>query len=229
MSEPVRAAFAPVSTLGAVPRPRDAAEAVPFRPSPVGGVLDGSAARATEQARSAGWAAGWAAGTRAAADAARAEREAFAAEHAAAEAARDAQVQAALAVLRRAADAAAARVVPVLDDAVAALDEGAVLLAQAVLGAELADGADRARAALARALSLPLDAGLHSVRLHPADLAALRGVDAAIPADVRLVPDASLRPGDAVSELADGFLDARISTAVDRAARALAGLTEGPA
>ncbi len=235
MSEPVLAAFAPVTALRdglPVASLRDASEATPFRPSPVGGVLDGATsgvARGTEEARAAGWAAGWAAGTRAAAEAARVEREALAAQHAAAEAARDAQVASALAVLRRAAEAATARVVPVLDDVAATLDEGAVLLAQAVIGVELAADTDRARSALARALSLPLDAGVHTVRLHPADLAVLSTLDVQVPAEVQLVGDHSLHPGDAVSELADGFLDARIATAVDRAARALAGLTEGPA
>jgi flagellar assembly protein FliH len=198
----------------------------PFRPAPVGGVLD-HASRGTvsqaEQVRAAGWSAGWAAGTRAAAEAAQAQRAALHAEHFAAEAARDAQITAALAVLRRAAEAAASRTVPVLEEAAATLDEGAVLLAQAVLGAELADGDDRARAALARALSLPLDAGVHTVRLHPADLAVLMSAGATAPAGVQLVADGALRPGDAVSELADGFLDARISTAVERALQALAG------
>src|SRR4051794_32959302 len=113
--------------------------AAAFRPAPVGGVLQGGSRTAmqAEQARAAGWSAGWAAGTRAAADAAQTLRETLHAEHVAAEAARDAQVTAALAVLRRAADAAAARALPVLQDAAGTLDEGAVLLAQAVLGAEL--------------------------------------------------------------------------------------------
>lgn len=232
MSEPVLAELAPAATLRAglpAATVRDAGDAAPFRPSPLGGVLDSGSAGATEQSRAAGWAAGWAAGTRAAAEAARTQREELAARHAAAEAARDAEVGAALAVLRRAADAVAARTAPVLAEVTATLDEGAVLLAQAVLGAELADGEDRARAALARALSLPLDAGVHTVRLHPTDLRVLRGLDVPVPGGVDLVPDASLRPGDAVSELPDGFLDARIATAVDRAARTLAGTVEGPA
>jgi flagellar assembly protein FliH len=203
--------------------------ATPFRLAPVAEVLQGGT-RTTlqaEKARAAGWSAGWAAGTRAAAEAAQTQRATLHAEHVAAEAARDAQVGAALAVLRRAAEAVAARTVPVLEEAAATLDEGAVLLAQTVLGAELADGEDRARAALARALSLPLDAGVQTIRLHPADLAVLTAAGAArddVPAGVQLVADASLRPGDAVSELPDGFLDARISTAVERALHALAGV-----
>jgi flagellar biosynthesis/type III secretory pathway protein FliH len=203
--------------------------ATPFRLAPVDGVLQGAPRTAVqaEQARAAGWSAGWAAGTRAAAEAAQAQRAALEAEHVSAEAARDARVTAALAVLRRAAEAAAARAVPVLEDAAATLDEGAVVLAQAVLGTELADDEDRARAALARALSLPLDAGITAVRLHPTDLATLAAADVAAPAGVQLVADASLHPGDAVSELPDGFLDARISTAVERALHALAGLGDG--
>jgi flagellar assembly protein FliH len=205
--------------------------AAPFRPAAVGGVLDGSSrqtAQQAERARAAGWSAGWAAGTRAAADAAEAQRSALHAEHVAAEAARDARVDAALVVLRRAAEAATARTVPLLQDAAATLDEGVVLLTQAVLGAELSDDEDRARAALARALSLPLDAGVQTVRLHPADLAVVTATGATVPAGVQLVADSSLRPGDAVSELADGYLDARISTAVERALHALAGVGELP-
>jgi flagellar biosynthesis/type III secretory pathway protein FliH len=201
----------------------------PFRPAPVGGVLGGGsrAALQGEQARAAGWSAGWAAGTRAAAQAAQEQRESLHAQHVAAEAARDAQVAAALTVLRRAAEAAAARAVPVLEEAADTLDEGAVVLAQAVLGAELSDDDARARAALARALRLPLDAGTPTVRLHPADLAVLTAAGVPLPTGVQLQADGSLRPGDAVSELPDGFLDARISTAVERALHALAGVADG--
>ena len=63
------------------------------------------------------------------------------------------------------------------------------------------------------------------VRLHPADCAAIEalGPNSALPERVDLVPDPRLERGDAVTEYDDGALDARISTALDRARRALSG------
>ncbi|QTE29871.1 FliH/SctL family protein [Pengzhenrongella sicca] len=198
-----------------------------FRPAPVGGVLDADADHGSEQARAAGWAAGWAAGSRAAAVAASTQRQALDDAERTAERGRAAALEAALDVLRRAADAVSARTVPLLDSALAQLDDGAVELARAVLGRELSAADDGARAALARALSAPVEVGVHTVRLHPADLAVLEaaGALAGLPLGVALVADATLAPGDAVSVFADGFLDARIATALDRARLALA---EGP-
>ena len=196
-----------------------------FRPSPVGGVLDARAGHGVEQARAAGWAAGWAAGSRAAAEAATTQRRTLEDAQRAAERSRITQVEVALAVLGRSADAVSARTVPVLAAAVAALDDGAVALARAVLGHELAGANGGARAALARALSLSPEVGVHTVRLHPMDLQALTlaVATADLPAGVELVADATLAPGDAVSEFPGGYLDARIGTAVDRARLALEG------
>jgi len=194
-----------------------------FRPAPLGGVLDARSDHGVEQARAAGWAAGWAAGSRAAAESAVTQRATLADAHRAAEVTRAAQVEAALVVLRAAGAAVTARTLPLLASAAATLDHGAVVLAQAVLGLELSHSDDRARAALARALSLPAEVGVHTVRLHPADLAALAAaVDATeLPAGIALVADPALAPGDAVSEFADGFLDARVDAALARAQRAL--------
>jgi len=194
-----------------------------FRPAPLGGVLDARSDHGIEQARAAGWAAGWAAGSRAAAEAAANQRAALVESHRAAENARATQVDAALAVLTAASAAVTARTLPLLASAAATLDHGAVVLAQAVLGHELSHDDDRARAALTRALSLPAEVGVHTVRLHPADVAALTAAGAAaeLPAGVALVADPTLAPGDAVSEFADGFLDARVDAALARAQRAL--------
>ena len=194
-----------------------------FRPAPVGSVLDGRADHGAEQARAAGWSAGWAAGTRAAAAAAAGQRRALDDAQAATERAQSARVEAALAVLRRAAEVVSARTVPVLADSARALDDGAVTLAAVLLGCGLADADDRARGALARALSLPLDVGVHTVRVHPLDLEGLVRVGAAadLPVGVVLVADPGLMLGDAVSEFPGGYLDARIGAAVERARRAL--------
>ncbi|MGV8968424.1 MAG: FliH/SctL family protein [Cellulomonas sp.] len=197
-----------------------------FRPSPLGGVPSQRSDSGSDAARAAGWSAGWAAGARAAADAAALQRRTLDEAQRLAELTRAARADAALLVLRSAAESVTRQVVPVLSQAAAALDDGAVALAQAVLGRELADSDDGARLALARALSLPPDVGVQTVRLHPLDLQVLigAGVLAELPAGIELVADRTLSPGDAVAEFPDGFLDARIGTAVDRARCALEDL-----
>lgn len=178
---------------------------------------DAALAAELERARGAGHAMGFAAGRRDAAEAAAVEAARVALERERAEAVRAAEHAAALAVLGRAATAAAARTAPVLADAERRLHAAALELAQAILGHELRDGEHSARAALARVRSQPLQVGGQTVRLHPRDLAALRA--AAAPVDVTgltLVADAALAVGDAVSEHADGYLDARLTTALDR-------------
>jgi len=181
-----------------------------------------------ERARVAGYAAGFAAGSRAAAAATETLHQRLVAEARAAEAARTAEHAAAVAVLNRAAQGAAARVIPVLDDARGLLYTGAVELARAVLATELADTERSARAALARALDVPHDVQVQTVRLHPADLAAVRAAESArgtqdLPSldGVVLVADPSLSRGDAVSTFEGGFFDARIEVAFTRAVEAL--------
>jgi flagellar assembly protein FliH len=75
---------------------------------------------------------------------------------------------------------------------------------------------------------------VHTVRLHPRDLAVLRAVLASdatagdvlagLPdlTGVELVADAGLAPGDAVGEFPEGYLDGRVVAALDRARAALA-------
>ena len=197
-----------------------------FRPSPLGGVLATRSDSDSDAARAAGWAAGWAAGSRAAAEAGALQRHTIDEAQRTAELVRSARTDAALTLLSRAAEAITRQLVPVLAQATATLDDGAVTLAQAVLGRELADSDDGGRLALARALSLPPDVEVQTVRVHPLDLQVLigAGVMADLPAGVELVADRNLSPGDAVAEFPDGFLDARIGTAVERARRALEDL-----
>lgn len=184
-------------------------------------VTDDRVRSVQETARVSGYAAGFAAGSRAAAESTRILHEHLRSEAAAAAAARDAEHAAALDALQRAAQAAAARVVPVLDDARGLLHTLAFDLARAVVGHELADSEASARSALQRALAVPHDVRVQTVRLHPSDLAALRAVGADEVPGVELVADPSLSPGDAVSTFEGGFLDARIRTAFDRALLAL--------
>jgi len=173
-----------------------------------------------EQARVAGHAAGWAAGARAAAEAAEAAARRVAERAAAAEADAHERLADALRTLGAAAGAAAARETGVVSDQAAALVTLALDLAEAIVGVELADGERSARAALARALALPVPAATVTVRLNPDDHARLRDLLAdgtlTVPDGVTLADDPALEPGDAVSELPDGHLDARLGAAAAR-------------
>jgi flagellar assembly protein FliH len=166
---------------------------------------------------------GYAQGLAAARRRTEAEREelltAIAAQAAEREARRDAEHRAAIEALVLARTALEAAALPVLAAAERQLAEGALALAETVLGTELAadpDGA--ARAALARALDHDDAALVTRVRMHPA---ALARVAAAAPEHLELVADASLGEADAIAELPDGLVDARIAAALDRARRAI--------
>ena len=199
----------------------------PFMPAllptvPTQGRGSGSAAAGVDaRARAAGYAAGWTAGARAAAAAGAEQQRRLAEEHERAEAERDAAVGDALGLLGRAVAAASGRTVPVLDDARRAVYQAALDLAAAVLQRELAPGPGSARALLERALALPVEVGVHTVRMHPRDLAEVQALlatgSARLPVGVALTADALLAPGDAVSVHPAGLLDARIATALDRA------------
>ena len=163
-----------------------------------------------------GHAAGYAAGLRAAeaqaavvAEHSRIEREALRGDAATA-------LQSALAALESAAAHAAALDSLVLADADAALAAAALELAEAILEHELADGESSARAAIARALSAADPESTLAVRLSPVDLAVVTANGLA-PSTLRLVADSTLERGDAVVDVADGRVDARISSALQRA------------
>lgn len=177
----------------------------------------------SERARVRGHAAGYAAGAAVAAaglTSARAELEAQAARRREAEQARSA---AAVQALEAAAAALNARMVDHLAQLAGVLAEAALDLAADLLGST-ASGSnvplDRARSALGRALAVPTDAPVHTVRLHPEDLAALAGQEAA---GVVLVADPTLERGDAVAEYDGGWIDARLGEALARARAALRG------
>ena len=174
------------------------------------------------RARASGHAAGYAEGLRAAnaeLDALRARLEA---EHEAAIRHGQARIDRALDVLGAASAALTARAVPVVTEAQDAVAQNALRLAETILGIELATGDTSARAALARAFST-VDAPLvTSVRLSPMDLAVLDDTIIAS-AGVALVADPTLGRGDAIAELPVGYLDARISSATDRARAAILG------
>jgi flagellar assembly protein FliH len=113
-----------------------------------------------------------------------------------------------------------ARLEPALDDARGALLEAAVELAETLLGRELSDGELSARGIAARVLARDDEQAVTRVRVHPAEVAPVAELLAG--RRIEVVADPALAHGDAVAELPDGFLDARISTAVARVRRALA-------
>jgi len=174
--------------------------------------------RSGDSAHAAGFAAGFAAGARAASRAA-AQAQALADERRLADdQRRAAEHAAALAALAAATRGAQSRTAPVLQAAEATLLRCALELATTVLGVELSDGPAGAVAALARVRAADVEPV--AVRLHPEDLRAL-GPDPELPQGARLVADPSLSRGDAVADLPDGWLDARIGTALERARTAL--------
>lgn len=178
-----------------------------------------------------GHAAGYTAGLRAAQAETDALRARLQAEHAALTASLRADTVRRIAVLDAATNAMLSTVAPVLSDAEASVASAATDLAEAIVGYEIrasrpTAGPDDGREArstsgaettVRRALasidrSVPV-----AVRLSPADAARVVDVDLPVP----VVADPALRDGDAVVDLPDGILDARIATALDRARTAL--------
>ena len=199
-----------------------------FGLAPVGRPVDSARDADRDRAHAAGYAAGYAGGAREAARAAAAETQRGEERRVSAEERRAVEHAAAVAALARATAAAAARTAPVLADAEYALHAAALELATVVLGCELEDGEHSARAALARVLDDPQVPGVQTVRMSPRDLDALRAVGG-IPdvAGLELVADPTLAPGDAIGRHPDGYLDARITTALARARVALLGTDPG--
>ncbi|MFK0007032.1 hypothetical protein ACIQTZ_08260 [Paenarthrobacter sp. NPDC090520] len=169
-----------------------------------------------------GHAAGYAAGMQAAAAEQRRLREQLLAEHAERLDAGRSAVARAVAVLEAAASAAQRRQEVAVAGIEHVLAAGALELAEAILGYELAHGERTARAALDRALGQG-DGTVTAVRLHPGDVAALEAAGVVPPAGVELKADPALNPGDAVGDYPHGWIDARLGSAVDRARQALLG------
>jgi len=173
-----------------------------------------------DRARVAGHAAGYAAGLRAAEVDVAARVAAMRAEHEATLRHLQARSDLSTSVLNAAVVALHERTVPVLESAHAAIAEAAIQLAEAIVGCELGEAGTAAKSALFRALDSVDTASVQVVRLNPSDLAALdpSTIEAA---GVALAADPSLARGDAVTEFSNGFLDARISTALARARAAI--------
>lgn len=180
-----------------------------------------------------GHAAGYAAGLRAAQAETAALHARLEAEHAARLAALQAETVRRVQVLDAATNAMLSQVAPVLRDAEESLVDAALDLAEAVVGHVVRSGrhdavtgdddglkartVPGAEATVRRALA-SVDATVPvAVRLSPADAARVADLALTVP----VVADAALHDGDAVVDLPDGVLDARIGAALDRARVAL--------
>lgn len=185
-----------------------------------------------------GHAAGYAAGLRAAQAETDALRVRLEAEHAARLASMQADTARRIAVLDAATTAMLSQVTPVLEAAEQSVAAAAVDLAEAVVGYAIrssrqsgtaaADPSDApagleardasgAEATVLRALASIDRVVPVAVRLSVGDAARVAGLDLPVP----VVADPTLSDGDAVVDLPDGLLDARIATALDRARSAL--------
>ncbi len=175
------------------------------------------------QSRVQGHAAGYASGLRAAAREAEARVKELNAETAAMLNERNAQIDSALAALETAARTLHNRAIPTIDQVQDVLVSSAIELAEAVLGYELSDGPGSARAALARVFEHADPRTLLSVRMNPADIAELDA--AGRQAGTEIIADDAVARGDALGDFLDGYLDARIQTALARAKAVLLGET----
>lgn len=175
--------------------------------------------------RASGHAAGYAAGLRAASEEVAARATRLEAEHEAALQKGREAVEQAVSLLGAATEALNSRTVPLLRDAQHAIAATAIDLTEAIIGRELGNEKASAQAAIRRALSVVDLAVVHSVRMNPADLALL-GDTVLADAGVTFVPDITLSRGDAITEFPNGYLDARVQTAFDRAKAAI--LEESP-
>jgi flagellar assembly protein FliH len=187
------------------------------------GISD-SARREQDTSQAHGYATGYAQGIRAAEAVARTQREELALAAARADAARASEHAEAVRALGAAAAALHGRTVPVLEAASTVLVESALLLAEKIVGAELSNDRFGAKAALDRAMDGIDEATVRQVRMNPQDLALLE-LDTVPGTGIALVADPVLNRGDALTAFDEGFLDARISTALERARAALRGST----
>lgn len=177
------------------------------------------------RARTRGYAEGFAEGRRIALDEARAQRAAEAERLQQERDERAVRYESALTALDDARSAVADRVRTTSALSADRIEELAVELAAAILGAELSDPARSAAHALRRALAeMPVDRWTR-VAVHPRDGEILRADADAVAAlhGVEMIDDASVSPGGAIVQIADGAVDVRVAEALRRASDALSG------
>lgn len=174
------------------------------------------------EADAVGYAAGWAQGRQQAAELAAREAAELAELTARREAERAAEAERSLTAVLVAADRLEQRTLPLLADLEDEVMRAAVTIAEALLGRELRLSPEPAMDALRRALVQVPEGRPVTVRLNPADLAALTPQtgdgtpDEVDGRPVVLVADPGLNPGEAVADSGALTVDARLSTAVAR-------------
>jgi flagellar assembly protein FliH len=195
---------------------------VTFSPASFPALRDAEQLRAETDARNHGQSIGYAIGLRTAALELAAQRAAIDAEHQAMMREGQERIDQAVGLLAVAAQALNDRAIPLQEQAQATLVSSALDLAEAVLEYELSDGHNSSRTALARVLRHVDPATVVTVRMNPSDLVMLdrASLDGA---NVELTPDPLLQRGDAIADFAEGYLDARIGSALGRARAALLG------
>ena len=186
--------------------------------------IQDAAEQAREEAYALGYSAGWAQGRQAAAEQARQEEAERARVAARALQAQGERARVLLAELGEAAGQATRSAVPAWTQVADAIADGALGIARAALGRELAavdaEVADAVRTAL-RALA---DADRVTVHVHPADLDLLRGLAAdELPDHVRLAGDPTVPPGGVLAATPVQRLLRDLPAAVARAEEVLRG------
>ncbi|MCR2813980.1 flagellar assembly protein FliH [Microbacterium sp. zg.Y1084] len=174
-----------------------------------------------ERARRRGHAMGYAEGMRAARDQAAQEAEKAAEERRAATRAAAAAAAQAVTALQRAAASLAARTELLAEVAEERVLQLAVELAEVIVEREFSDPVRAALTAVARATAAAGGDERATVTLSEADLATLTHLEAH-PAGVQVAARADLLPGDAVVHLADGEVDLRVQSALERVRAVLA-------
>lgn len=178
--------------------------------------LHGLAERSRRAAAAQGYAKGWAEGRRAGEAKSRTEAEEAARRRQELDEENRRQQMLGLGAL----DAASRELRARLDEACAAVEshvvEAAVQIAEAILGRELAVGEETGADAVRRVLTLlPTDVTVFTLRMNPADLAALDS-DVLVEHTVTLVADATVERGGAVAETDTMVIDATVSAALAR-------------
>lgn len=184
--------------------------------------LDGREAGAEHaRARVRGYADGHAEGFRTGlAEAAAAQRVAET-ERAARESAAARQIETAVAALHASARSLSERERALTSAAQEHVLRSAIELAELILVGELSEAGASAAAAARRAFAGADPAEIREVRLHPEDLHIVEGSEGELTA-FALIADDTLDRGDAIVTVDHGRIDARISSALDRARFALA-------
>lgn len=193
-----------------------------FVPAAVPTVRTPAHQKAEEDARARGYASGYADGARRAEAELAARRAELEAEFAASTRHQQARVDAQVQALAAVAAAADARLLPVVAEAQDSLAAAALDLAEAVIGTELSDDDTSARSVLARVTAVVHADAVTTVRVNPAELPLIAEVASDL-LGFTFVADPSLGRGDAVAALPNGYLDARVRAALDRARTALTG------